>query len=40
MISTGSTLTITIQYDWDDGSTYYFNIATEEGISYPFSREA
>jgi flagellin-like protein len=40
MISTGSTLTITFQYDWEDGSTYYFNIATEEGISYPFSREA
>ncbi|MHA1542229.1 MAG: archaellin/type IV pilin N-terminal domain-containing protein [Candidatus Hodarchaeales archaeon] len=40
IISEGETLTITIQYDWDDGTRYYFNIATEEGISYPFSREA
>ena len=40
IVSTGATLTITIEYDWDDGTRYYFNIATEEGISYSFSREA
>jgi len=40
IVSTGETLTITIEYDWDSGTRYYFNIATEEGISYPFSREA
>jgi len=40
IVSTGATLTITVQYDWDDGTRYYFNIATEEGISFPFSREA
>ena len=40
IISTGGTLVITLQYNWDDATTYYFNIATEEGISYPFSREA
>ena len=40
IISEGETLTISIQYDWVDGTRYYFNIATEEGISYPFSREA
>jgi len=39
-IATGDTVKITIEYDWDDGTTYYFNIATEEGIPYKFSREA
>lgn len=41
IVSAGSTITITIEdYDWDDGTTYYFNIGTEEGLSIPFSREA
>jgi len=40
IVSEGETLIITIQFDWDDGTRYYFNIATEEGISYTFSREA
>jgi len=40
IVSEGETLTITIQFDWDDGTRYYFNVATEEGISYTFSREA
>ena len=40
IVSTSATLTITVQYNWDDGTRYYFNIATEEGISFPFSREA
>ncbi len=39
----GSTYTIEITGDtslWTDGTTYYFNIGTEEGLSIPFSREA
>ena len=40
IVSTGATLTIIIEHDWDDGARYYFNIATEEGISIPFNREA
>ena len=40
IVAEGDTLTITIEYEWDDGTRYYFNIGTEEGISYPFSREA
>jgi flagellin-like protein len=40
IVSEGETLTITLQFDWDDGTRYYFNIATEEGINYSFSREA
>ena len=40
IVSEGETITITIQFDWDDGTRYYFNVATEEGINYRFSREA
>jgi flagellin-like protein len=36
----GSSLNITITYDWTDGTTYHFNIVTEEGLTYPFQREA
>jgi archaeal type IV pilus assembly protein PilA len=39
----GSTYTIEITGNatlWSDGTTYYFNIGTEEGLSIPFSREA
>ena len=41
-VEAGSTLTITIDDNniWDDGTTYYFNIGTEEGLSVPFNREA
>lgn len=40
IIAEGDTLVITLQYDWDDGTRYYFKIATQEGFSYPFSQEA
>jgi flagellin-like protein len=42
IVEAGSTLTITISDNsiWADGTTYYFNIGTEEGLSIPFSREA
>ena len=42
-VEAGSTYTIEITGGttlWTDGTTYYFNIGTEEGISIPFSREA
>ena len=42
-IEAGSTYTIEINGDttlWENGTTYYFNIGTEEGIGIPFSREA
>ena len=40
IVVAGSSLNITITYDWTDGTTYYFKMATEEGITVPFSREA
>ena len=40
IVAPGETLTLTMEYEWDDGTTYYFNIATEEGINLPFSQEA
>jgi flagellin-like protein len=40
IVATGSTLTIRIDYRWDEGETYYFNIVTEEGMSLPFPAEA
>ena len=42
-VEAGSTYTIEITGGtslWADGTTYYFNIGTEEGLSIPFSREA
>ena len=42
-IEAGSTYTIEVTGDttlWENGTTYYFNIGTEEGIGIPFSREA
>ena len=39
-VDAGSTLTLTITHPWTEGTTYYFNIGTEEGIGIPFSREA
>lgn len=36
----GSTLNITITESWTRGTTYYFNIATDEGLTIPFQREA
>jgi flagellin-like protein len=40
IIAQGSSLNITITYDWTDNTTYFFNIATEEGLTYTFQREA
>jgi flagellin-like protein len=42
-VEAGSTYTIKVTGSdtlWSDGTTYYFNIGTEEGLSIPFSREA
>jgi len=41
VVAAGSILTITLMdYPWDAGETYYFNIATKEGMSLPFPSEA
>jgi len=40
IVTAGSTLNMTITYDWTDGTRYYFKIATEEGFEIPFNREA
>jgi len=41
VVAAGSILTITLMdYPWDAGETYYFNIATKEGFSLPFPAEA
>jgi flagellin-like protein len=40
IVEAGSTLTIRIDQNWNDGETYYFNIVTEEGMSLPFPGEA
>jgi hypothetical protein len=40
IVVAGSTLNVTITYDWTDGTRYHFNIITEEGLTYPFQREA
>jgi len=40
IVAAGDTLTITMEYDWEDGTNYYFKITTEEGFELPFSKEA
>ena len=40
IVVAGSSLNVTITYDWTDGTTYYFKMATEEGLTVPFHREA
>jgi flagellin-like protein len=40
IVTAGSTLNVTITYDWTDGTTYHFKITTNEGFEIPFSREA
>lgn len=40
IVVAGDTLTITVEHDWDDGTTYYFKITTEEGFELPFTKEA
>ena len=40
IVAAGDTLTVTMEYDWEDGTNYYFKITTEEGFELPFSKEA
>ena len=40
IVTAGSSLNVTITYDWTDGTMYYFKMATEEGMTVPFNREA
>jgi flagellin-like protein len=40
IVQAGSTLQVNIEYDWEDGITYYFKITTEEGLEIQFSKEA
>jgi hypothetical protein len=40
IVEAGSTLNVTITYDWTQGTRYYFKITTEEGFELPFSQEA
>ena len=40
IVAAGSTLNVTITYDWTDGTMYYFKMNTEEGFEIPFNREA
>jgi flagellin-like protein len=40
LINEGSSITITINYNWDAGTRYYFKVVTEEGITVPFNAEA
>ena len=40
IVAAGESITMTITYDWTDGTTYYFKIATEEGFMVDFSVEA
>jgi flagellin-like protein len=40
IVVAGSSLNVTITYDWTDGTRYYFKMATEEGITVPFNIDA
>jgi flagellin-like protein len=40
LVSEGSSLKITFNYNWASGTRYYFKVVTEEGLSIPFDREA
>jgi flagellin-like protein len=40
IVTAGSSLNVTITYDWTDGTRYYFKTATEEGFSLAFNAEA
>jgi len=40
IVAAGSTLNVTITYNWTEGTMYYFKITTEEGFEIPFSKEA
>jgi flagellin-like protein len=40
LISEGSSIKITFNYNWASGTRYYFKVVTEEGLSFPFNEEA
>jgi len=40
IVSAGSSLNVTIEYDWTEGTRYHFKIATESGLTLPFSEVA
>ena len=40
IVAAGDTLTIRVNYNWADGTNYYFKISTEEGFELPFTKEA
>jgi flagellin-like protein len=40
LIKEGSSLTITVDINWESEKIYYFKVVTEEGISLHFSEEA
>jgi flagellin-like protein len=40
LISEGSSITISFDFDWDSGTRYYFKVVTEEGYSIPIDAEA
>ena len=40
MVNEGSSLTITFNLSWTDGTRYYFKVVTEAGYVFPFSEEA
>ncbi len=40
MVNAGSSLSVTIQYDWTESTRYHFKMATEAGQTIPFSEVA
>ena len=40
MISEGSSIKITFDYNWASGTRYFFKVVTEEGMSIPFNEVA
>ena len=40
IVSEGSSLNVTIQYDWIDGTRYYFKLASDAGQILPFNEVA
>jgi flagellin-like protein len=40
LVSEGSSLKITFNYNWASGTRYYFKVVTEAGLNIPFSEEA
>lgn len=40
IVSEGSSLNVTVQYDWTDGTRYYFKLASDAGQTLPFSEVA